>query len=252
MDFSGRGLCAVGAISPGEEFAGMTVTPEDLIARILYRDALMLILDKPAGLPVHAGPRGGENLQMVLDALRFGLPRAPELAHRLDRDTSGCLVLGRHRKALATLGQLFADGKVEKTYWAVVVGRPRQDSGTIDLPLKKLERKFGWKVEVDRAGQPSVTEWRLLGGSEQISWLECRPLTGRTHQIRAHCAAIGHPLAGDVIYGQGTGTVVSDRLHLHARAVSVPLYPRKPAITASAPVPEHMKAALTACGWGEG
>jgi tRNA pseudouridine32 synthase / 23S rRNA pseudouridine746 synthase len=227
----------------------MSLCADELVARVLYRDALMLVIDKPAGLPVHAGARGGEHLQMHLDALSFGLPRPPELAHRLDRDTSGCLVLGRHRKALAALGKLFADGLVDKTYWAVVVGRPRENSGRIELPLKKLERKFGWRMEVDKAGLASVTEWRLLGASERLAWLECKPLTGRTHQIRAHCAAIGHPLAGDVIYGRGTGTLASDHLHLHSRAVSVPLHPRKPAIQAVAPVPAHMQDALAACGW---
>src|SRR3954469_24302541 len=94
----------------------------NLADRMLYRDGLMLVVDKPAGIPVHAGPGGGPNLEQHLDALRFGLPRVPSLAHRLDRDTSGCLVLGRHRKALAKLGRLFMAGRVEKTYWAVVAG----------------------------------------------------------------------------------------------------------------------------------
>ncbi|MDO8605069.1 MAG: RNA pseudouridine synthase [Phaeospirillum sp.] len=225
------------------------MTPEDLIARVLYRDASMLIIDKPAGLAVHAGPKGGDHLQLYLDALRFGLPRAPELAHRLDRETSGCLVLGRHRKALAGLGDLFASGKVDKTYWAVVVGKPREETGVIDLPLKKREAKFGWRMESDRSGLASVTQWRLLGSDGRLSWLECKPLTGRTHQIRAHCAAIGHPLVGDAIYGRGTGTLAGDRLHLHSRAVTVPFQRNKPAITAEAPVPEHMRAALSGCGW---
>src|SRR5512135_3496028 len=100
------------------------MTPDEMFARLLYRDGLMLVMDKPAGLPVHRGPKGGESLVDYCDALRFGLPRAPALAHRLDRDTTGCLVLGRHRKALALLGQLFKQGKVGKCYWAVVDGGP--------------------------------------------------------------------------------------------------------------------------------
>ena len=102
------------------------MTAEEIVARLVYRDGLMLVIDKPAGLAVHKGPKGGESLEDYFDALRFGLPRPPALAHRLDRDTSGCLVLGRHRKALAALGRLFKSGRIGKTYWAVVAGEPGQ------------------------------------------------------------------------------------------------------------------------------
>ena len=105
------------------------MTPEEMLKRLLYRDALMLIIDKPAGLPVHAGPGGGPNLEQDLDALRFGLPNPPGLAHRLDRDTSGCLVLGRQRKGLSRLGKLFQEGLVEKTYWAITTGYPKEAEG---------------------------------------------------------------------------------------------------------------------------
>src|ERR1700761_1173527 len=111
------------------------MTPEQMVSRLLYRDGLMLVIDKPPGLAVHRGPNGGESLEDGFDALRFGLPRAPALAHRLDRDTSGCLVLGRHRKALEKLGLLFKQGRVSKTYWAVVEGGPAEQEGLIDLPL---------------------------------------------------------------------------------------------------------------------
>ncbi|MGE5548482.1 MAG: RluA family pseudouridine synthase [Solirubrobacterales bacterium] len=225
------------------------MTPEDLAARLLYRDAMMLIIDKPAGLPVHAGPRGGENLMQFLDGLRFGLPRAPELAHRLDRETSGCLVLGRHRKALARLGELFAGGQVEKTYWCVVVGTPPGESGTIDKPLKKLERKVGWRMQVDPKGQPSVTDWRVLGRTDRLAWIEAKPRTGRTHQIRVHLASIGCPIVGDSIYGRGTADLLAPILHLHARAVSVPYRADRPPVTAQAPVPAHMHELLARCGW---
>jgi 23S rRNA-/tRNA-specific pseudouridylate synthase len=103
------------------------MTPEEMLARLLYRDGLMLVIDKPAGFAVHRGPKGGESLEDYFDALRFGLPRNPALAHRLDKDTSGCLVLGRHRKALALIGKLFKQGKIGKTYWAVVEGAPEAD-----------------------------------------------------------------------------------------------------------------------------
>src|SRR5476651_2372629 len=115
------------------------MTPEEMLARLLYRDGLMLVIDKPAGLAVHRGPKGGESLEDYFDALRFGLPRDPALAHRLDKDTSGCLVLGRHRKALALLGKLFKNGAIGKTYWAVVEGGPAEDEGRIDIPLGKLD-----------------------------------------------------------------------------------------------------------------
>src|SRR5579872_1164223 len=98
------------------------MTPEQMVSRLLYRDGLMLVIDKPAGFAVHRGPKGGESLEDHFDALRFGLPRRPALAHRLDRETSGCLVLGRHRKALEKLSLLFKQGKIAKTYWAVVAG----------------------------------------------------------------------------------------------------------------------------------
>src|SRR5450631_3908985 len=120
------------------------LTADEIQARVLYRDGLMLIIDKPAGLPVHRGPKGGASLEDYFDALRFGLPRAPSLAHRLDRDTSGCLVLGRHRKALALLGKLFKQGSVGKTYWAVVEGGPQADQGRIDLALGRLDETRGW------------------------------------------------------------------------------------------------------------
>ena len=135
----------------------------EIVSRVLYRDALMLVIDKPAGLPVHPGPKGGETLTHHLDALRFGLPRRPEAAHRLDRDTSGCLMLGRHPKALARLNELFRKNEVDKVYWAVVEGGPEADEGEIDLPLMPKSPDRGWWMKVDPKGQPSLTQWRVLG-----------------------------------------------------------------------------------------
>ncbi len=230
------------------------MTPEDLAARLLYRDGMMLVIDKPAGIAVHSGGQapGGQravSLMDFLDGLRFGLPRAPELAHRLDRDTSGCLVLGRHRKALARLGDLFAKSQVTKTYWAAVVGEPATDDGLIDQPLKKLERRHGWRMVVDPGGQPSQTRWRVLGRAGRITWIEASPLTGRTHQIRVHLASQGWPIIGDSTYGRGTADLVSPHLHLHARAISIPLSPSKPPVQVTAPVPDHMREILSQCGW---
>lgn len=230
------------------------LTGEDLLARLLHRDALMLVVDKPAGLPVHAGPGGGRTLTDHLPSLRFGLPRDPELAHRLDRDTSGCLVLGRHRQALARLGALFAGGHVGKTYWAVVEGGPTAESGEIDLALSPRDpaSKRSWWMRADPAGQPALTRWRVMGrddGTGGRTWLALEPVTGRTHQLRVHCSEMGWPILGDTIYGSAPRSG-GPRLHLHSRRVEVPLYPRRPPVAVEAGAPTHMAAALGACGLG--
>ena len=262
------------------------MTPEEMMARLLYRDGLMLVIDKPAGFAVHKGPKGGESLEDHFGALRFGLPRAPALAHRLDRDTSGCLVLGRHRKALAELGRLFKAGSVGKTYWALVEGGPTLEEGSIDLPLGRKDATRGWWMKHDPDGQSAVTTWKVLGraasvpspacgggsgwgqaanagadsnplpnpppqageGATHLTWLALEPLTGRTHQLRVHCAAMGWPILGDSIYGTAP-RVGGPGLHLHAREVAVPLYKNRAAIRVTAPVPLHMHAPLLACGW---
>lgn len=226
-------------------------TPPDplgLIPRLLHRDASVLILNKPAGLPVHKGPGGGETLADHLEVLRFGLPRPPELAHRLDKDTAGCLVLGRHRRALERLGQLFKRNEVKKTYWAVVEGGPAAEEGEIAIPMSPRDPKRGWWMKADPKGQPALTRFRVLGRGEGRAWLALEPVTGRTHQLRLHCAESGFPILGDTIYGTaprqgGPG------LHLLARAVVVPFDPKRPVITAEAPPPEAMREALAACGW---
>ncbi|HEV2301287.1 MAG TPA: RNA pseudouridine synthase [Stellaceae bacterium] len=214
--------------------------------RILYRDGLVLVIDKPAGLPVHAGPGGGPNLEALFDELRFGLPRPPHLAHRLDRDTSGCLVLGRQPKALRRLGALFAGGRVEKIYWAVVEGVPEPPQGCIEAGLGKAARGRGWRMTVDPKGRPAATEYRVLGEAGGRAWLELKPLTGRTHQVRVHCAALGTPVAGDPAYGRAHP---GEPLLLHARSLSLPLYPNRPPIEVVAPVPPHMLAALARLGY---
>lgn len=226
------------------------MTPQEIQARVLYRDALMLILDKPAGVPVHAGPKGGRVLEHEFPHLQYGLPRPPALAHRLDRDTSGCLILGRHPKALRKLGKLFQDGRVSKTYWAVAIGVPAAAEGTVDLPLaKRSTEQRGWWMTGSPDGQPARTDWRLRGSGGGLSWIEFFPRTGRTHQIRVHAAeGLGCPLLGDPVYGPKPPTAP---LHLHARAVSLPLYPSRDAVGAVAPVPAHMQHHLAALGFVE-
>lgn len=229
-----------------------------LVARLLYRDGLMLVIDKPAGLPVHAGPQSavhgkGSNLEAHFDALRFGLPRPPALAHRLDRETSGCLVLGRHRKALAHLGLLFKHGKIDKTYWAVVRNGPDADSGEINLALGRRNAERGWWQKPDPDGLPSLTRFRVLGRGHDaqgasIAWLALEPVTGRTHQLRVHCAAMNYPIVGDAIYGDAA-RFGGEMLQLHAREIVIPISKNKPLVTITAPAPEHMRDRLMRCGW---
>lgn len=219
--------------------------PPDIAARILLlRDDLM-VLDKPAGLPVHRGPRGGASLEDWLEALRMGKRHLPQPAHRLDTDTAGCLVLGRTKPALAALGAIFAGGLARKTYWAVVRGGPPEESGRIDAPLRKTSSATrGWRMEVHPEGQRAVTTWRVLGRAKGMAWLELRPETGRTHQLRVHCAGSGWPILGDPLYGGGE----AGGLHLLARAIAMPT---DPPLAIEAPPPPHMLAALAACGWRE-
>ena len=227
------------------------MTEEEIVARLLYRDGLILVLDKPPGFAVHKGPpgaRGSRSLEDFFDALRFGLPRAPALAHRLDRDASGCLVLGRHRKALAELGRLFKSGRIGKTYWAVVEGGPADEEGRIDMPLGRKDATRGWWMKHDPHGQPATTSWKALGRGEGLTWLALEPLTGRTHQLRVHCAEMGWPIVGDSVYGSAA-RMAGPGLHLHAREVVVPIYKNRAPVTVRAPVPAHMHERLRACGW---
>jgi tRNA pseudouridine32 synthase/23S rRNA pseudouridine746 synthase len=207
---------------------------------ILLQTADFVVLNKPPGLPVHAGPRGGPSVEdwfPELSRRRTG----PWLVHRLDADTSGCLVVALRRAALLEAQALFASGRARKTYWAVVTGSPPADAGLIEANLAKRTGRGGWRMMVDPAGQTARTEWRLLGRADGLAWLELHPLTGRTHQVRVHCAHLGCPVLGDPVYGNGEG-----RLHLLARAISLPLTPK---LEAAAPPPEHMQAALRQLGW---
>jgi len=219
-----------------------------MLARLLYRDGLMLVIDKPAGLSVHRGPKGGASLEDYFGPLRFGLPRDPALAHRLDKDTSGCLVLGRHRKALAALGLLFKQRKIGKTYWAVVEGGPADDEGHINMPLGKLDDTRGWWMKPDPNGLPAQTTWKVMGRANGLTWLALEPLTGRTHQLRVHCSAMGWAVVGDPIYGSApkTGGIP---LHLHSREIIVPISKNKDPVKVHAPAPAHMQERLATCGW---
>ena len=222
------------------------LTAEEIQAPVLHRDGLIQVIDKPAGLAVHAGPSKAPNLEECFDALRYGLPRPPALAHRLDADTSGVLVLGRHPKALSKLGRIFQSRDTEKTYWAVVEGAPPAEAGVFDSPLLKVNSKTGWSVRVSDKGQTAVTRCRVLGRAPGMTWLELKPETGRTHQLRVHCAHAGCPIIADRLYGRA---LPDQQLHLHARAIELPLSKNKPPVRVEAPPPPHMLAALQACGY---
>lgn len=214
----------------------------NLRVRVLYRDAKVLVLDKPAGLAVHAGPRATDHLEAHLHELAFERRDAPRLAHRLDRDTSGCLALGRTPGALKALMALFANARVTKTYWAVTQGAPDADSGTVDLPLRKEVRAGGWRIVPGPGGQPASTLWRVLLRWPGGALVEARPRTGRTHQVRVHLASLAAPIAGDGFYGATAGTLL-----LHARRLVLPLDEAAP-IDATAPLPVSFTEALRRAG----
>jgi RluA family pseudouridine synthase len=207
---------------------------------ILYRDKSFLIIDKPAGLAVHPGRAGGPSVENFFPLWRTG-KAGPWLAHRLDRDTAGCLVIGLKKSGLLAAQAMFAESRVQKTYWAVVRGIPRQDQGVVNLPLAKVTCGKSWKMAGEDGAPEAVTVWQVKGRGDGIAWLEFSPQTGRTHQIRAHAASIGHPILGDAVYGGGAGA-----LHLLARAILLPL---DPPIHATAPIPPHMRENLKVCGY---
>lgn len=222
------------------------MTPDEIQSRVLHRDGLILVIDKPAGLPVHGGPGGGDNLEAHFKHLQYGLRHLPALGHRLDRDTSGCLVLGRHPKALKKLGKLFREGRVEKTYWAVTRAAPDAREGRIELALRKVSSKNkGWRMLVDPEGQPSRTDYHVLAEQDGLCLIECHPRTGRTHQIRVHLAHIGCPIIGDPFYGEKRA---GEHLQLHSRSITLPMQQSKEPVLVTAPAPAHMAPHLVTLG----
>jgi len=207
---------------------------------ILFQDQRFVVLDKPAGLPAHAGPRGGPSVEDWFPQLSRRKD-GPWLVHRLDADTAGCLVIALRRAALISAQAEFAAGRARKTYWAVVRGVPSGACGTIDASLRRESVRSGWRMVVDPSGQRAITGWRLAGQDGELAWLELFPRTGRTHQVRVHCASLGCPVLGDGVYGEAPG-----RLHLLSRAIELGL---EPPVAAVAEPPPHMRAALARCGW---
>jgi tRNA pseudouridine32 synthase/23S rRNA pseudouridine746 synthase len=215
-----------------------------LLDRVLFLDGEALVIDKPASLPVDRPRDGAISLENHLDSLTFGFKRWPVPVHRLDRDTSGCLLLSRNPKAHARFQQAFEQGLVHKRYLAVLEGVPEGESGVIDLPLGKVStREEGWRMTGDASGKAARTGWRLLRTEGGRSLVEFRPETGRTHQIRVHAAeGLGAAVVGDPVYGRTD----PHGMLLHAAALMIPRSGKEP-IIAEALLPER----FTAAGFGE-
>ena len=206
--------------------------------RVLFLDGEAIILDKPSGLPVDPPRDGSLSLENHLAGLTFGFQRWPTAVHRLDRDTSGCLLLARNPKAHARFQQAFETRQVVKHYLAVVDGVPEARSGTIDFALgKRSSAAQGWRMVRDPKGKPAITAWELVEEREGRALLRFIPETGRTHQISVHAAdGLGLPIVGDPVYGKGGAPML-----LHSAFLSVPRGSKPPA-EASAPLPERFGA----------
>ena len=212
-----------------------SIAPLVLSDRILFIDAEALVLDKPAGLPVDAPRRGGDSIAGRIDELRCGFRRPPVAMHRLDTDTSGCLLFARTARAPATFQQAFENRLVQKYYLAVVGSAVDEDEGVIDLPLAKTSSaEAGWRMVADRQGHEANTQWRRIAVRDRSTLVEFRPVTGRTHQIRVHAGeAFGRGIVGDRVYGVPGGPML-----LHASRLVVPRDP-KATIDVTAPLPDY-------------
>ena len=207
---------------------------------ILFEDGEALVINKPSGLPIERPRRGGASLEDHFEELKLGFQRAPMPVHRIDTDTSGCLLLARNAKALKRFAKAFEERLVEKRYLGVLSGVPADSEGTIELSLSKISSaEKGWRMIAAKKGKPSITHWRVLAEHGGHTLVESRPETGRTHQIRVHCqAGLNLPLLGDPVYGNGKG---APRTMLHAAALTVPRT-GKPPIDAAAPLPRDFAA----------
>ena len=231
------------------------LSPADIAlaeAMVIHRDKSALVLDKPPGLATQGGTKTDSHVDGLLGALQGDAAVRPKLVHRLDKDTSGALLVARTPRAAAWFAKAFSNRSARKTYWAIVVGVPDIAQGEIDLPLAKQPGSGGEKMHVDEKGLPSKSRYRVIErAGNSAAWVELQPLTGRTHQLRVHMAAIGHPIVGDGKYGgKGaflTGTI-SRKLHLHSRRLRID-HPDGGAIDISAPLPPHFAESLEALGF---
>ena len=223
---------------------------------VLHRDDAVIVLNKPPGLAVQGGSGTERHLDGLLDALRFGSEVRPRLVHRLDKETSGVLVIARTIAAAAFLTRAFREKTTRKIYWAIVVGLPKPRQGRIDLALAKRPGREGERVRADAEdGKRAVTYYRVIDSAgDRASWLALQPVTGRTHQLRAHCAAIGTPILGDAKYGAAAahlaGVPGAKQMHLHARALAIP-HPLGGTLQITAPLPRHMRQSWEFFGFPE-
>lgn len=218
---------------------------------VIHRSEHALVLDKPPGLAVQGGTKTATHVDRLLDALRFDARERPRLVHRLDRDTSGVLLLARSARAAAFFGRCFAQRDTRKIYWALLAGVPGLADIRVDLAIGKQPGTGGEKMHPDPKGQPAVSRIRVMDrAGNRVSFCEMRPLTGRTHQLRVHAAAIGHPIVGDGKYGGAAAFLtggVSRKLHLHARRLVIDL-PGGGKLDVTAEPPPHFRESLELLG----
>jgi 23S rRNA pseudouridine955/2504/2580 synthase len=234
------------------------VRPQDaamLRDAVIYRDLHAIVLNKPAGLAVQGGTNTERHIDALLDALRFDSAERPRLVHRLDKDTSGVLLIARNAAAAAFFARAFRDKTARKAYQAVVAGLPEPQQGRIDLALAKSGGRGRERVHAEEDGKNAVTYYRVLDhAGSRVSFLALLPVTGRTHQLRAHCAALGTPILGDGKYGGAAahlpGGVAAHRLHLHATSLDVP-HPAGGRLTVAAPLPAHLRQACEFFGFAD-
>ena len=219
----------------------------DLQARVLHRDDFLIVIDKPAGLAVQGGSGTTRHLDGLLDALRFDAAERPRLVHRLDRDTSGVLILARTRAAAAAVAAAFRDRAARKLYWALVRGVPNPETGRIDSALEKVAAGGGREqIASGEDGKSALTTYRTIArGAGGLTWLALTPLTGRTHQLRVHCAEAGFPILGDRRYGDRAAIsqephTLGRGLHLHAHRLEIP-HPSGGVLSVIAPLSSHME-----------
>lgn len=227
---------------------------KELQATILYKDNEMIVINKPPGLAVQGGSKTHKHLDLMLDALKFDFPSRPKLVHRLDKQTSGVIILARSRSSADFITKAFQQRTVKKIYWALVNGTPPEEKGVVDLSIQKISSTSGFeKMQSTHSGSSAVTNYRVLNRiGRKITWLALEPETGRTHQLRAHMEAIGNPIIGDTKYHKSKWPSIGglpEGLYLHAREISILNINTGKLVSVVAPLPKHMRDAWERLGF---